>query len=213
MKSSTLAIASALALLLITSIAHCEVTVVDGDTFDLDGVRIRVHGIDAPEYGQRCGSWNCGVEALEELQNLITSGPVFCQSISNDAYGRVIGKCNVYGVDIGAEMVSMGLAYAFFKYSSDYKNEEDSARSGSLGVWSGDFQRPWDYRAEKWLSAEQEAPSGCPIKGNISENGQIYHAPWSPWYKKTRINEVKGERWFCSEADAVAAGWRAPSWR
>lgn len=75
------------------------------------------------------------------------------------------------------------------------------------------FQKPWEYRAEKWEVAEQEAPDGCPIKGNISENGRIYHAPWSPWYKKTKIDEAKEERWFCSEAEAVSAGWRAPKWR
>jgi len=99
------------------------------------------------------------------------------------------------------------------KYSEDYVAVEAAARQSGIGLWQDDFQRPWDFRAEKWASAEQEAPDGCPIKGNISDNGQIYHAPWSPWYKKTRINEAKGERWFCSEAEAVAAGWRAPRWR
>lgn len=190
-----------------------ETAIVDGDTFDFNGVRIRLNGIDAPEYGQKCGSRDCGVEALEALDKLIHSGPIDCQSMGDDGYGRVIGKCSVAGQDIGAKLVSDGFAYAFVKYSADYIVEEESARSRGVGVWRGDYQRPWDYRAEKWASSEQTAPKGCPIKGNISENGQIYHAPWSPWYTKTRINEGKGERWFCSEADAVAAGWRAPRWR
>ncbi len=213
MKLSDLAITTALICLFLASPAVCDVSIVDGDTLDLDGIRIRLNGIDAPEYGQKCGSWDCGTEALEALDRLIKSGPIDCQPIGDDGYGRVIGKCTVSGADVGAKMVSEGLAYAFRKYSTEYVEEEEEARSKALGIWSGDFQRPWDYRAQKWASAEQEAPAGCPIKGNISENGQIYHAPWSPWYKRTRISEAKGERWFCSEAEAVAAGWRAPQWR
>lgn len=193
--------------------AICEVAIVDGDTFDLDGVRIRINGIDAPEYGQNCGSWDCGAEALEYLQSLISSGPIECESLGDDAYGRIIGKCTVTGQDIGAAMVRRGLAYAYVKYSTEYVPEEEVARTQAVGLWGGNFQRPWDFRQQKWASAEQEAPSGCPIKGNISDKGRIYHAPWSPWYEKTRINEAKGERWFCSEAEASAAGWRSPRWR
>ena len=47
------------------------------------------------------------------------------------------------------------------------------------------------------------------IKGNITRTGQIYHMPWDRWYDKTRIELSKGERWFCTETEAVAAGWRA----
>jgi hypothetical protein len=57
--------------------------------------------------------------------------------------------------------------------------------------------------------ADQAAVSGdCPIKGNITSSGHIYHMPWSPWYEKVRIDTAKGERWFCSEREALAAGWR-----
>lgn len=190
-----------------------EVAIVDGDTFDLNGVRIRLNGIDAPEYGQTCGSWKCGADALEALNTLVNSGPVTCQKMGDDGYGRIIARCSVQGRDIGATMVSEGMAYAFVKYSADYVAEEKQAQSMKTGLWRGDFQKPWEYRAEKWEVAEQEAPDGCPIKGNISENGRTYHAPWSPWYKKTKIDEAKEERWFCSEAEAVSAGWRAPKWR
>jgi hypothetical protein len=55
---------------------------------------------------------------------------------------------------------------------------------------------------------------GCPIKGNINDEGEhIYHTPWSPWYSRTKINETKGERWFCDEAEAMAAGWRPARFR
>ncbi len=71
----------------------------------------------------------------------------------------------------------------------------------------------WEYRAEKREVAEQDSPDGCPIKGNINSKGErIYHAPWSPWYAKTKLSVEKGERWFCDEGEALAAGWRAPIW-
>ena len=50
----------------------------------------------------------------------------------------------------------------------------------------------------------------CLIKGNISDNGHIYHVPGSPSYSSTKIDESKGERWFCTEEEARAAGWRPP---
>lgn len=190
-----------------------DVAIVDGDTFDLDGVRIRLNGIDAPEAGQRCGTWNCGAEAISALDLLIHSGPVTCTQMGSDSYGRMIARCTVEGADIGEKLVSEGLAYAFVKYSSEYVAVEKNARAVGTGLWKDEYQRPWDFRAMKWEQAAQVAPDGCPIKGNVSENGKIYHAPWSPWYKKTKVNENNGERWFCSEAEAVAAGWRAPRWR
>lgn len=213
MKPIVCVLSMMLVINLMASDVRAEVSIVDGDTFDLGDVRIRLSGIDAPEFGQQCGSWDCGVASLEALDQVIHSGTVECESLESDGYGRVIAKCMVGGKDIGETLVLDGLAYAFVKYSTEYVEAEKSARIGGLGIWQGDFQRPWDYRAEKWQSAEHEAPNGCPIKGNISDNGKIYHAPWSPWYKKTRIDESKGEHWFCSEAEAVAAGWRSPRWR
>ena len=91
--------------------------------------------------------------------------------------------------------------------------KEREARSAAADVWQAGNERPWDYRRRRWEVAEQEAPEGCPIKGNISDNGHIYHAPWSPWYDRTKISLDKGERWFCSEREALDAGWRAPRWR
>ena len=53
--------------------------------------------------------------------------------------------------------------------------------------------------------------ASCVIKGNINDkNERIYHLPGDPWYAKTKLDPSKGERWFCSEKEAVAAGWRTP---
>jgi hypothetical protein len=109
-------------------------------------------------------------------------------------------------------MVLDGYAWAFRRYSEDYAGDEDLASQQGLEIWQANTQTAWDYRAAKWDVAAQEAPKGCPIKGNISSSGRIYHAPWSPWYAKTKVSVEKGERWFCSEREALDAGWRAPVW-
>lgn len=193
------------------------VAVIDGDTIDLGGIRYRLHGIDAPEAGQTCarqggGTWQCGKQAIKELERLTASGNVSCSNLGEDGYGRTLGVCRSGSMDMNEAMVREGLAWSFRRYADDYNAVEDEARSKQVGVWQADTQTPWDYRAERWSAAEQEAPDGCPIKGNISRNGQIYHAPWSPWYSRTKINTAKGERWFCTEGEAVKAGWRAPYW-
>lgn len=195
-----------------SSAAIGQTRVIDGDTIDLDGTIIRLNGIDAPEHGQICGDWQCGREATDALARLISGKAVSCQKITTDGYGRDISTCFAGGRDVGEALVESGHAWAFLKYADTYEVTQAKAKSLGLGVWSGDFQTPWDYRTERWNDTAQAAPDGCPIKGNISRSGRIYHAPWSPWYERTRINERKGERWFCNEAEALAAGWRAPYW-
>ena len=194
-----------------------EVRLVDGDTLDVDGVRYRLAGIDAPEAGQKCtrasGSYNCGAAAMDKLDQLTHGAQVVCTAGEDDGRGRIIARCLADGMDIGARMVASGHAWAFTRYSDRYAGEELEAKARGLGIWRAQNEPPWEYRARRWRPAEQTAPSGCPIKGNISANGRIYHAPWSPWYDRTRINEAKGERWFCDETEAVRAGWRAPRWR
>lgn len=143
-----------------------EVAFVDGDTFDLNGVRIRLNDIDAPEYGQKCGSWKCGADALEALNTLVNSGPVTCQKMGDDGYGRGIARCSVLGRDIGVTMVSEGMAYAFVKYSADYVAEEKQARSMKTGPWRGDFQKFWEYRAKNVGSRRIGGP------GLLSDQGQ-----------------------------------------
>lgn len=204
--------AAILAAIALAAPSGAQTRVVDGDTLELDGTVYRLNGIDAPEHGQRCGDWNCGSDATDALVEIVKGREVTCDPISEDGYGRVIATCYAGSTDLGRELVDKGLAWAFRRYSTEYIDEETRAKSRAIGIWSDDFLPPWDYREAQWNRAIQEAPQGCPIKGNISRNGRIYHAPWSPWYEKTRINTSKGERWFCSEAEAIAAGWRAPYW-
>ncbi|MBU2956802.1 thermonuclease family protein [Paracoccus sp. 1_MG-2023] len=194
--------------------------IVDGDTLRLGDITIRIHGIDAPETEQRCsarggGDWNCGKAATEAAIALAQGHEVTCVARDRDAYGRIVASCEVNGTDIGASLVKRGLAWSYRKYSDDYAMDEEAARSLRVGIWQEDTQTAWDFRSDAWAVAAYESPrKDCPIKGNIAGDGdRIYHTPWSPFYSRTRIDEAKGERWFCNEAEAVAAGWRAPFWK
>ena len=81
-----------------------------------------------------------------------------------------------------------------------------------LSKWRGDFIRPWDWRQGVRLSANDNQPGECLIKGNIGRRGtRIYHVPGGQYYARTRIDPSKGEKWFCSETEARAAGWRRSS--
>lgn len=189
------------------------VRIIDGDTIEISGERIRLVGIDAPETAQTCGrggraQWPCGKTAARVLKKLVSGRPVRCANRGTDKYGRILGACQVGDLDINAEMVRRGQAWAFVKYSSIYAELEVEARARRIGIWQGEAEPAWEFRKKRWQGAEQIAPQGCAIKGNVTKHGQIYHMPWSPWYGKVRIEEAKGERWFCSEVEALAAGWR-----
>ena len=204
-------------LMLLCAPALAEVKVIDGDTFDHGGERYRVNGIDAPEAGQKCKtakgkSWACGKAARDYLFELLHGADVRCEHLVRDDYGRMIANCAVNGQDLGHQMVRQGLAWAYVKFSDVYVLPQKRAKSERLGIWQGDARPAWEFRADRWKVARQEAPEGCPIKGNISKNGKIYHTPWSRYYTRTFITESKGERWFCDEAEALDAGWRAPYW-
>ena len=187
--------------------------IIDGDTIDIGGTRIRLEGIDAPEAAQTCtdaqgAAWACGTAATREMVAMTRDRTVDCYSRGLDKYGRMLGICFVGAVDVSAEMVKRGYAWAFIRYSRHYVAEEAQARAAGIGIWQGPAQPAWEYRAQRWVVVAEAAPNGCAIKGNISAAGQIYHMPWSPWYEKIAMASGKGKRWFCSEAEAVAAGWR-----
>jgi len=133
--------------------------VVDGDTLVIDGKRIRVHGIDAPESNQTCqsvaGLWNCGADATQALKHLIKGQTVRCLSQDIDRYGRIVAKCFAHGSggdDVGERMVREGWALSYRQYSRDYVDEERLAQAERQGVWRGRFVKPWDWRRGKRLA-------------------------------------------------------------
>jgi endonuclease YncB( thermonuclease family) len=190
---------------------------IDGDTFRLGEIVIRLADIDAPELAQRCDGGpkalrRCGDHVADLLAQRLSDQPVSCEVLDIDQYDRRIARCSQDGEDLSAWLVGQGWALAYRQYSSRFVDAEDEAREQRLGLWQTEFEAPWDYRAHRWATAVQQAPDGCPIKGNISRDGDhIYHTPWgSQWYERTRVSLDDGERWFCSEREALDAEWRAP---
>ena len=188
---------------------------VDGDTLAVGGIRVRLEGIDAPEIEQVCtdfggARWACGAVAQRTLAQLVANVIVNCEERGLDKYKRLLGVCRAGATEINAELVRRGLAWAFTRYSQSYVSLEAEARRAKVGIWSGTAQPAWEYRAARWHEADTggDAPKGCPIKGNVTTNGRIYHLPWSPWYDRINMGSGTGKRWFCSEDEAVAAGWR-----
>lgn len=195
------------------SVVEGPAAVVDGDTIEIAGQRIRLDAIDAPEANQSCGGAHgelvaCGQAATRALRDLIGQESLACESVGTDKYGRMLGLCFLDGEDINRFMVESGNAWAYLKYSTKYVSAEADARASKIGIWQGETQPAWKYRKAQWQVAEVAAPAGCAIKGNMSKQGRIYHVPWSAWYDKVKIDEARGERWFCSEDEALQAGWR-----
>jgi micrococcal nuclease len=184
----------------------------DGDTFTLltlekQQVKIRLAEIDAPESGQPFGQ-----KSKQALSDLIFGKDVVVRAQTTDRYGRTVGRPYVGDLDVCEEMVRIGAAWAYREYLRDENLLvlEAEAKAHKRGLWSlSEAQNapPWEWRR----SGAGNQAGACQIKGNINSKGErIYHAPGSSSYAATWISESKGERWFCSESEARAAGWRAP---
>ena len=132
--------------------------------------------------------------------------------LSNPGKGQIpLAHCRAGETDIAAELVKAGLVFASEGYFRTYGGEEESARTAKLGLWQGQNERPGVWRARVWDEAKRTAPDGCPIKGFVRSQSRFYAMPWSEDYERRNIKTVKGERWFCSEDEALAAGFRASS--
>ena len=161
----------ALFLLLLTSPGQAvELTgkpqIIDGDTLEIAGERIRLHGIDAPETKQNCADengkeWRCGQNATWALARIIETHWVRCEGNLRDRYGRLIAKCFTGPYDVQAIMVRQGWAVAYRKYSMDYVTQETEAQASKTGIWRGQFILPWEWRRGKRL--------GRPVSGECSE--------------------------------------------
>ncbi len=120
--------------------------VVDGDTLALGGRRIRLVGIDAPEYAQTCrragADYACGRLARQALVEAVAGRPVSCSGSRLDRYGRLLGDCRAGEVDLNRAQVAAGWAVAY----GDFEAEERAARAAGLGLWAGEFERPQDWR-------------------------------------------------------------------
>ncbi|WP_457583385.1 thermonuclease family protein [Ensifer canadensis] len=118
----------------------------DGDSLRLDGRRIRLEGIDAPEIGQTCSregaEWDCGVDARQRLRAMVSGRTTVCRLHGRDKYGRDLGACETNGSDVAQQMVATGYAVSYGRY----QQEEASAEKQKIGLWAGDFARPQAWR-------------------------------------------------------------------
>lgn len=118
----------------------------DGDSITLGAERIRLRGIDAPEYSQTCRSgdeaYPCGRRSREALTKLVAGRQVTCTGWERDRYGRLLGECSAGGIDLNRTQVETGWAVSY----GDYGAEEAIARRDRLGIWTGEFDRPREWR-------------------------------------------------------------------
>ncbi len=130
-----------------------QASIIDGDTLQIHGTRIRLWGIDAPESSQLCRGedslpYRCGAKAANELDAFIARRPVSCEPVDRDIYGRTVATCSVGGVDRGGWLVRGGLAFDWPRYSNGkYASAQREADHAGRGVWAGSYVVPWLYRA------------------------------------------------------------------
>ena len=133
--------------------------VIDGDSLEINGNKIRLFGIDAPEKKQNCKKsyliisflnfqkkYECGLLATNQLKKLINNKAVQCVSESKDRYNRYLSICYLKNKDINSWLVKNGYAIAYKKYSTKYILEEQHAKKNKLGIWQGTFQVPEEWR-------------------------------------------------------------------
>ncbi|OAF14132.1 thermonuclease family protein [Bradyrhizobium neotropicale] len=130
-----------------------QASIIDGDTLEIHGNRIRLWGIDAPESSQLCRGddslpYRCGAKAANELDAFIARRPVSCEPVGRDVYGRTVATCSVGSVDLAEWLVRGGLAFDWPRYSKGkYDSAQREADHAGRGVWAGSYVVPWLYRA------------------------------------------------------------------
>ena len=133
-----------------TDIKSQDVKITDGDTIKINGEKIRFSGIDTPELKQTCikdGENNsCGLTAKQILIDKIGKNKVKCIEEGQDRYKRILAECFINNESLSSYLVRSGYAFAYRKYSKKFISDEDYARVNKLGMWSMEFEYPWDFR-------------------------------------------------------------------
>lgn len=128
-----------------------QATAIDGDSLRIGLAEFRLLGIDAPEYRQTCKRgdevWNCGEQARIVMDGLIAGKSITCQRRGVDPYGRIVATCKAGATDLAAALARSGFAVALPQFSTAYVASAEQAKSERLGIWSGEFQMPAEFRA------------------------------------------------------------------
>ena len=137
-------------ILIINQVKSQTIKIVDGDTIHLNGEKIRFTGIDTPELKQSCLKDGvkdlCGVTAKQILIDKIGNNNVECISEGKDQYKRTLAECFVNNESLSSYLVRSGYAFAYRRYSKKFVSDEDFARINKIGMWSMEFDYPWNYR-------------------------------------------------------------------
>ena len=140
-------------ILIINQVKSQTIKIVDGDTIHLNGEKIRFTGIDTPELKQTCLNEGvkdlCGATAKQILIDKIGNDNVECISDGKDQYKRTLAECFVNNESLSSYLVRSGYAFAYRRYSKKFVADEDFARINKIGMWSMEFDYPWDYRKFK----------------------------------------------------------------
>ena len=127
-----------------------EIKIIDGDTIHLNNEKIRFTGIDTPELKQTCKKNSeiiyCGIEARQLLIDKIGKDKVICFREGKDRYKRTLAECFVNDLSLSRYLVREGYAFAYRKYSKKFISDEDFAKKNNMGMWSMNFEYPWDWR-------------------------------------------------------------------
>lgn len=191
-------------------------TAVTGALLRVNGELVELKGIEAPHPKHPClkangRRWSCGSSATNALNKILRAQTVTCEISGRSETGRAVGTCRVGESDIAAELVRNGHVFAESGLFSAYSSDEAKAKDARTGLWQGETVSPQEWRTRTWEEAKRTAPDGCPIKGFVRASSRIYAMPWSSEYASAKVRQIKGERWFCSEDDARAAGFKLSS--
>ena len=127
-----------------------DIKITDGDTIRINGEKIRFSGIDTPELRQTCLKQGiqlpCGIAAKQILIDKIADNKIFCIREGKDQYKRTLAECFVNDESLSSYLVKSGYAFAYRRYSKKFIADEDFARTNKIGMWSMEFDYPWDWR-------------------------------------------------------------------
>lgn len=192
-------------------------SVIDGDTIKIDyegkETSVRLIGVNTPETVDPRKTVECfGQEVSQYLRNLLEGKKVKIEAdysqTDRDKYDRLLRYIYLDGEDVGYMVINNGYGYEYtYNYpyikQSEYKQAQEEAEKNSRGLWAE------GVCVEETKEETETTTDYCVIKGNINNKGEkIYHMPGQQYYDQTQIDTSQGERWFCSEAEAQAAGWR-----
>ena len=183
--------------------------VLDAGVLRVGDTPIRLSLIEPLDRDQVClrgkKRWSCGEAGLAALGRIAAGRNLKCEARSPDAAGVSAAMCRESKADIGAALVKSGYAYAA---SSRYAEEEAEAKTARAGIWSGEAERPDVWRKRMWEDAKRRVADGCPVKGIVVKGERVYVLPWWTRYERVRVEPKRGARWFCTEQEAIDAGWK-----